>query len=291
MKLYEFMEAQKAKYSVSLMARVLGVARSGYYAWRGRGASSRERTDAELTERIRAVHTESRGTYGYPRVHAELRSQQVVGRNRVARLMRTVGLSGCQSRQKVYATRRDKAATPARDLLERRFLADAANRLWMADITYVPTLGGWLYLAFVLDAYSRKVVGWSMAEHMRAELVVDALSMAVGRRKPKEALIHHSDHGSQYTSLEFGKTLKQAGVLPSMGSVGDAYDNAMAESFVSTLKCELIHRSVWRTREAARLAIFEYIEVFYNRSRLHSSIGYLSPAEFESSTMTEARAA
>ena len=146
---------------------------------------------------------------------------------------------------------------------------------------YVPTLEGWLYLAFVLDAYSRKVVGWSMGEHVRAELVVDALTMSVTRRKPEEGLIHHSDHGSQYTSLEFGRTLKQAGILPSMGSVGDAYDNAMAESFVSTLKRELLHRSVWPTRQAAKAAIFEYIEVFYNRTRLHSAIGYLSPAQFE----------
>ncbi len=289
MKLYEFIEAQKAEYSVLLIARVLGVSRSGYYAWRGRTPSSRAEANTELTDMIRVIHTQSRGTYGYLRVHAELRGQQVVGRNRVARLMRAVGLSGCQSRRKVYTTRRDKDAAPAADLVDRHFVADAPNKLWLADITYIPTLEGWLYLAFVLDAFSRRVVGWSMGEHVRAELVVDALSMAVGRRRPKEGLIHHSDHGSQYTSLEFGNTLGEARILPSMGSIGDAYDNAMAESFVSTLKRELISRSVWTTREAARVALFEYIEVFYNRRRIHSAIGYLSPAEFEKGgTMTKA---
>ena len=292
MRLYEFIEARKAEFSVSLMTRVLGVSRSGYYAWRGRGPSSREKADIELTERIRQVHASSRGTYGYPRVHAELRGREVVGRNRIARLMRAAGLSGCCLKRKVYMTRRDKDAVPAADLVDRHFLAAAPNKLWLADITYVPTLEGWLYLAFVLDAYSRRIVGWSMAEHIRAELVVDALAMAVARSKPGVGLIHHSDHGSQYTSLEFGRTLEQAGILPSMGSVGDAYDNAMAESFVSTLKRELLHRSVWPTREAARLAIFEYIEVYYNRSRLHSAIGYLSPAQYEQGgTMTQATAA
>jgi putative transposase len=280
-KLYEFIEAQKAEYPVSLMARVLEVSRSGYYAWRGRGPSGRATANAELVERIRTIHVESRGTYGYPRIHAELRGERAVGRNRVARLMRAEGLAGWRPRSRKFTTRRDEEALPAPDLVDRRFIADAPNRLWLADVTYVPTLEGWLYLAFVLDACSRRVVGWSMGEHLRAELVVGALGMAVGRRKPGEGLIHHSDRGSQYTSLEFGQRLKEAGILPSMGSVGDAYDNAMAESFVSTLKRELITRSVWPSREAARVAIFEYIEVFYNRSRLHSSLGYLSPAEFE----------
>ncbi len=292
MKLYGFIEAQKAKHSVSLITRVLGVSRSGYYAWRDRGLSDRAAANAELTERIRTIHAESRGTYGYPRVHAKLRGQQVVGRNRIARLMRAAGLSGCCPKRRVYTTRRDRDASPAADLVDRCFLADAPDRLWLADITYVPTLEGWLYLSFVLDAYSRRAVGWSMGETLRAELVVDALTMAVARRQPEEGLIHHSDRGCQYTSLEFGRALQQAGILSSMGSVGDAYDNAMAESFVSTLKRELIDRQVWSTREAARGAIFEYIEVFYNRSRLHSAIGYLSPVQFEQGgTMTEAAAA
>lgn len=195
MSVYRFIEAQKAKYPVSLMARVLRVSRSGYYAWRGRGPSAREAADAELAERIGRVHAESRGTYGYPRVHAKLRGEQVVGRNRVARLMRARGLSGCRPEDRRSITRRDKDALPAPDLVGRRFLVDAPNKLWLADITYVPTLEGWLYLAFVLDAHSRKVVGWSMAGHLRAELVVDALEMAVGRRRPGEGLIHHSDRG------------------------------------------------------------------------------------------------
>ncbi len=289
MKLYEFIEAEKADYSASLMTKVLKVSRSGYYAWRGRGTSGRDAANADLIGRIRAIHTESRGTYGYLRVHAELRGERVVGRNRIARLMRAAGLSGRCSVRRVYTTRRDPNAAPVADLVDRHFVVDAPNKLWLADITYVPTLEGSLYLAFVLDAYSRRIVGWSMIGHMRAELVVDVLSMAVSRRRPGRGLIHHSDHGSQYTSIEFGQRLREAAILPSMGSVGDAYDNAMAESFVSTLKRELISQSVWATREAARVAIFEYIEVYYNRSRLHSSLGYLSPEAFEKGgAMTEA---
>lgn len=285
--MYGFIEAEKAAYPVSLLCRVLGVSRSGYYACRGRGGSARATANAELTERIRQIHTRSRGSYGYLRVHAALRSREVVGRNRVARLMRAEGLHGCAPRRRGWTTRRDRDAVPAADLVERRFLADAPNTLWVADITYVPTLEGWLCLSFVLDAYSRRVVGWSMADHLRAELVVDALSMAVGRRKPRRTLVHHSDRGAQYTSLAFGRTLREAGVLPSMGSRGDAYDNAMAESFVSTLKRELVNRGVWPTRAAARGAIFEYLECYYNPHRLHSSLGYRSPAEFERSTITQ----
>jgi putative transposase len=171
--------------------------------------------------------------------------------------------------------------------VERRFISDSADRLWVADLTYVPTGEGWLYRAFVLDTYSRKAVGWSMSGHMRAELVVDALSMAVSRRKPGEGPIHHSDRGAQYTSVEFGTKIREAGILPSMGSRGDAYDNAMAESFVATIKKELIHRERWQTRASARTAIFEYIECFYNPRRGHSALGYLSPCEYERSTITE----
>ncbi len=291
MKLYRFIEGERAQYSVSLMCRVLRVARSGYYAWRSRGISPRAVADSGITERIRSIHKGSRGTYGYLRVYAELRGQQVVGRNRVARLMRAVGLSGCQSRRKVYTTRRDKDAAPAADLVGRRFISDSPDTLWVADFTYVPTNEGWLYLSFVLDAYSRRIVGWCMAAHMRAQLVVDALAMAASRRKPAEGLIHHSDRGAQYTSVEFGERIQAAGILPSMGSRGDAYDNAMAESFVATIKKELIHRDSWPTRAAARSAIFEYIECFYNPRRRHSALGYLSPCEYERSTMTEANAA
>ncbi|CAA9490039.1 MAG: Mobile element protein, partial [uncultured Rubrobacteraceae bacterium] len=277
MKLYGFIEAQKANHSVSLICRVLGIARSGYYAWRGRAASSRAVADASITEKIRSIHRESRGTYGYLRVHAQLRSLGIsAGRKRIARLMRAEGLAGCRVKTFVRTTRRDLDARPVADLVGRRFISDGPDLLWVADLTYVPTGEGWMYLAFVLDVYSRKIVGWSMAEHMRAELVVSALGMAVSMRKPGKGLIHHSDRGAQYTSVGFGERLQQAGILPSMGSVGTAYDNAMAESFVATLKTELLHRGTWPTREAARISIFEYIECFYNPLRRHGSLGYLS---------------
>ncbi len=285
MRRHRFIEEEKAEYSVSLVCRVLGVVRSGYYAWRGRGISARAVANAGTTERIRSIHQQSRGTYGYPRIHAELCGQEVVGRNRVARLMRAAGLTGCHRKAFVRTTHQDGTAQAAPDLVERRFISDSPDTLWVADFTYVPTGEGWLYLAFVLDACSRRVVGWSMAGHMRAELVVDALSMAVSRRNPGGGLIHHSDRGSQYTSVEFGTSMQQAGILPSMGSRGDAYDNAMAESFVATIKKELIHRDSWPTRAVAQTAIFEYIECFYNRRRRHSALGYLSPCEYERSTM------
>lgn len=207
------------------------------------------------------------------------------GRKRVERLMRKLGLRGCLRGRKKRTTRQNKYSTPAPDLIKRDFTSNAANRVWVADITYIKTAKGFLYLAFVLDAYSRRVVGWSMASHLRAELVVEALEMAVWRRKPAPGLIHHSDRGSQYTSLSFGKHLEEAGVLPSMGRVGSAVDNAMAESFVSTLKAELVHGRQWPTKEAARSAIFEYLEAFYNRRRLHSALGYESPASYEQATI------
>jgi putative transposase len=215
------------------------------------------------------------------------------GRNRVARLMRKAGLEGCSRgrRKRKGTTLRDSAATPASDLVRRNFTAKAPDRLWVADITYIKTLEGFLYLSFVLDAYSRRLVGWSMATHLRAELVIDALEMAIWRRKPQAGLIHHSDQGVQYTSLSFGKKLEEVGIVPSMGSVGSAYDNAMAESFVATLKSELVYRSSWPTRASARTATFEYLESFYNRKRLHSALGYKSPVDYEEGTMKESTAA
>ena len=288
MSCFSLIEAERASFSVPLMCRLLGVSRSGYYAWRGRPPSRRARDDDALTERIAEIHERSRRTYGYPRVHAELLALGMrCGRRRVARLMRVAGLRGCVRRRSEGTTRRDPRAVPAPDLVRRRFAAAAPDLLWTADITYVPTDEGFLHLAFVLDACSRKVVGWSMAAHLRAELVVDALEMAIRRRKPGPGLIHHTDRGAQYTSLSFGKKLEEAGVLPSMGRTGSALDNAMAESFVSTLKCELVHRHRFPTREAARVAIFEFIEAFYNRARLHSSLGYLSPESFEAARMEE----
>ena len=283
-------EAEKANHRVGTLCRVLGVSRSGYYAWRGRPPSERAKADAALIERIELAHRESRGTYGAPRVHADLRALGVkCGRKRVARLMREAGLRGCCRGRKARTTARGaQRAAPAPDLVERNFAPEAPNRLWVADITHVPTWSGWLYLAFVLDAHSRRVVGWSMTDHLRAELVVDALNMALWRRVPAPGLVHHSDRGSQYTSVEFGGRLKEAGLLASMGSVSDAYDNAMAESFVATLKTELLHRRSWPTRESARVAIFEYIEIFYNPRRRHSALGYLSPAEYEEGRMAGA---
>lgn len=286
---FGFIDAEKAHYPVSLLCRVLKVSRSGYYAWRDRPPSQRARADAALTERIGRVHRDSRETYGAPRVHAELRHLGVrCARKRVARLMREAGLRGCcRGRTKRVAGEKVERRPAAPDLVMRDFRPEAPDRLWAADITYARSWEGWLYLAFVLDAYSRKVVGWSMANHLRTELVLDALNMAVWNRRPAPGLVHHSNRGSQYASVEFGRRLKEAGLLPSMGSVADAYDNALAESFVATLKSELLHRRSWPTRERLRVAIFEYVEGFYNRKRRHSALGYLSPAEYEEGRMSE----
>jgi putative transposase len=289
--LFRLVEAQKADYPVSLLCRVLKVSRSGYYAWRDRPPSRRSVEDASLTAKIREIHEGSRHTYGYPRVHAELRALGVeCGRRRVARLMREEGLQGCMRGRRRSTTRRDESVAPAPDLVDRRFLAASPDRLWLADITYVPTREGFLYLAFILDACTRRLVGWSMANHLRAELVSDALEMALWRRGSPSGVIHHSDQGSQYTALSFGQRLQEAGMFPSMGRVGSALDNAMAESFVSTLKAEM-GVSVFATTEAARIAVFDYIEGFYNPSRRHSSIGYMSPADYERAIAEEVRAA
>jgi putative transposase len=282
MNLFRFVDAEKAHFPVSLLCKMVGVSKSGYYAWRDRPPSKRTLEDAALTERIVEVHKRSRETYGYPRVHAQLRALGVrCGRRRVARLMRKAGIRGCMRSRKKRTTRRDPRAAPAPDLVNRNFRASAPDRLWTADITYVNTDEGFLHLAFVLDVYSRRIVGWSMASHLRTELVVDALEMAVWRRKPAAGLVHHSDRGTQYTALSFGKRLEEVGVVPSMGRVGSALDNAISESFVATLKVELVHTRRFPTREAARSAIFEYLEAFYNRRRLHSSLGYFSPESFE----------
>lgn len=283
MSCYRLIETERASFSVPLMCRMLGVSRSGYYDWRSRPPSQRQRADATLTEKIRQIRDRSRRTYGYPRVHAELRAIGVrCSRKRVARLMRKAGLKGClRGCRRKRTTRRDGSAMPAPDLVRRNFAAEAPDRLWVADITYVKTEEGFLYMSFVLDAYSRRLVGWAMATHLRTELVVDALQMAIWRRKPQAGLIHHSDQGVQYTSLSFGKRLEESGIVPSMGRVGSAYDNALAESFVATLKTELLYRNSWSTQGCARVAIFEYLEGFYNRHRLHSALGYRSPVDFE----------
>jgi putative transposase len=290
---YRLIEAEKPHHRVSRLCRVLGVARAGYYAWAGRPLSQRTAADQTLTNQIRQIHARSRGTYGAPRVHAELRLglDICVGRKRVARLMRAAGLQGCHRRRRHGLTRRDPQATSAADLVERNFTPPAPDRLWVADITQQRTGEGWLYLAVVLDAFSRRIVGWSMAEHLRTELVLDALDMAIAQRQPASGLIHHTDHGCQYTSLAFGRRLQQAGLVASMGTVGDALDNAVAESFFATLECELLDRHDWPTRQALRTAVFDFIEVFYNRQRRHSTLDYLTPVDYEDQHSSPAPAA
>ena len=275
------MRDNQASYPVTAMCRELEVSPSGYYAWRERPPSRRAREDAGLLERIRAIHERSRGTYGSPRIHAELRDEGIhLGKKRVARLMREAGLEGISRRRSVRTTRRSEQARPAPDLVERAFTADAPNRLWVADITYVPTWAGFLYLAVVLDAWSRRVVGWAMKAHLQTELVLEALNMAIWQRRPRN-VIHHSDQGSQYTSIAFGNRCKNAGIRPSMGSVGDCFDNALAESFFATLECELLDRRSLRTHAEARMAIFDFIEGWYNPHRRHSALSYQSPLRYE----------
>lgn len=265
------------------MCRVLGVSTSGYYAWRGRRQSARARQDAELTQLIREIHQVSRGTYGAPRIHAELVLGRRIrcARKRVARLMRLSGLAGMQRGRRRGCTRRDAGRTGYPDLVQRQFTVSAPNCLWVADITQHRTDEGWLYLSVVIDAFSRLVAGWAMGERPTADLVVSAANMAVRNRRPQPGVIHHSDHGAQYTSLVFGKQLRKYGIEGSMGSVGDAYDNAVAESFFATLEVELLDRRPWATRQELRTAIFEYIEALYNRQRRHSTLNNLSPEEFE----------
>jgi putative transposase len=269
-----------------MSCRLLGVSRSGYYEWAANRPSARARRDVELIERIRAIHKDNLGVYGSPRIHADLRLAHGihVGRKRVERLMRVAGISGMVRRKRGRTTISVRGVRVADDLVGRQFRPTGPNQLWVADITYLRTWEGWLYLAAVQDAYSRAIVGWSMAEHMRSELVVDALQMAVARRRPEPGLIHHSDQGSQYVSLAFGQAARGAGVARSMGSRGDAYDNAVAESFFATLKKELVHRRSWPTRRELAGEVFEYIEGFYNRVRRHSTLGMLAPLEFENST-------
>jgi putative transposase len=288
---YRLIEAEKTSFPVHLMCRMLGVSRSGYYGWRDRPPSRRSREDTALTEKVREIHRRSRHTYGSPRVHAELRALGTrCSRKRVERLMRKSGLRGCMRGRRRGTTHRGKRAL-AEDLLKRNFAATEVDRVWVADITYVATAEGFLYLAFILDVHSRRIVGWAMESHLRTELVVDALQMAVWRRKPAPGLVHHSDQGVQYTALSFSERLREVGITPSMGRTGSALDNAMAESFVSTLKAELVSNLEFPTRQAAKTAIFEYLETFYNTRRLHSSLGYMSPADFEEDRIGEANVA
>jgi putative transposase len=274
-------KANQGFYPVSTMCRLLGVSSSGYHAWKNRAPSERAMANAALTERIRAIHGRSRQTYGMPRIHFELVQEGFrVGRKRVARLMQAAGLQGVSRRKGPRTTIRDRQAQAIPDLVKRNFLVTAPDQLWVADITYIPTWAGFLYLAVVLDAFSRRIVGWAMETHLRTELVLEALNMALWQRRPS-TVIHHSDQGCQYTSIAFGKRCKEAGVRPSTGSVGDCFDNALCESFFATLECELLYRRRFRTQAEARMAVFEYIEAWYNPHRRHSGLDYFSPVEYE----------
>ena len=288
MKVFGFVLARKAEDSIALMCRVLEVSRSGYHAWATRSPSARAVQDARLTARIRELHDQRRKVYGSPRIWADLvlDDGERIGRKRVERLMRQAGLSGLITKKYKATTIRVPGVRVAQDLLDRDFAARAPNRCWVADITYLRTWEGWLYLVAVQDLYSRRIVGWSMADHMRTELVSDALQMALARRRPQAGLIWHSDQGSQFVSLAFGQQARAAGIAQSMGSKGDCFDNAVAESFFATLKKELIHRRSWPTRAELRTEVFDYIEVFYNRERRHSTLGQRSPVDYENRTLS-----
>lgn len=278
---YRCIDRRRNRYPVRMMCRLLGVSRSGYYGWRGRPESERARTDREFTRVIRRVHTESKGTYGSPRITAELRDEGYGhGHNKVARLMRAAGLRGCPKRRFRVTTQRDPSHPVADNLLKQDFTAEAANRRWASDITYLRTRKGWLHLAVVMDLYSRRIVGWSMSKHISRHLVIDALTMALDQRCPEGDLIHHSDQGSQYTSDDFRDLLEEQGIRCSMSSRGNCYDNAVVESFFGLLKRERANQ-VYLTPDDARADVFDYIECFYNRKRRHGYLGNISPAAFE----------
>ena len=292
---FAFIEAEKANFPIRFMCDRLGVSPSGFYEWRRAQAHPCRRRvlDAQLTERIAEIHRMSRRSYGSPRVFDELTLGEGwrIGRKRVERLMRAAGIQGIHKRRR-GCTRRDPDAVASEDLVNRSFNPEGPDRLWVADVTEHPTGEGKVYIAVVLDAWSRRVIGWSIADHIRSELVVDALQMAVWRRRPPEGkTVHHSDHGSQYTSWAFGRRLRAAGLLGSMGSIGDAYDNAMAESFFSTLQRELLDQHLWHTRRQLALAAFEWIEAWYNPRRRHSSIGRVSSIDYEQAHTNAAVAA
>jgi putative transposase len=281
---FQLIEKERAHHAVSRLCSVLNVTRQGYWAWQHRPLCRRRRQDDRLKRRILEAWNESDQTYGAPRLHAELRlgGGVAIGRKRVARLMRELEIQGVSRRRgRVRTTTPDAKAPPAPDLVKRDFSAERPDQTWVADITYVPTYEGWLFLAAVMDLYSRKIVGWSMRDDLEAPLVVDAISMAIARRKPKPGLVHHSDRGSQYTSIAMGRTLRDSKIMPSMGSTGDPWDNASAESCISTIKNELVKRRTFQTRDQARLALFRYIESFYNPLRRHSSLAMLSPDQYE----------
>lgn len=278
-----FIEDRRADYPVRIMCDALGVSPAGYYAWRARPESPRAAANRELVDDIKRVHRDTNGRYGSPRVYAELRAQgRGASRGRIERLMRHHGIRAIMARPRRPRTTDSRHDFPiAPNLLERNFIAAVPNRVWLADITYIETDQGWLYLATVMDLYSRKIVGWAMADHLRAELPLAALAMAITIQRPGVGLIHHSDRGVQYASAEYRKMMQSAGFRASMSRRADCYDNAPMESFFHTLKTELVHHQHYATRAQASRDIFAYIEGFYNRTRRHSAIGYLSPIEME----------
>jgi putative transposase len=281
---FEFIEAEKANFPIAVMCRLLEVSRSGFYASRRRPASARTKDTARLEVAVAVAHSTSRKTYGSPRVHAEVRAAGwAVGRKRIAAIMRRKGLVGRARRSFRRTTEVDPSLAIAPNVLDRGFTTPAPDQAWATDITYVRTWEGWLYLAVVIDLFSRRVVGWAVADHLRTELCLDALKMAMGRRLPEAGLVHHSDRGCQYASVDYRRELARRGVTCSMSRKGNCWDNAVVESFFSGLKTEFIYRHAWRTRDEAAKAITEWIEVFYNRHRRHSTLGMISPADFEDS--------
>jgi len=294
---FAFVDREKALYAVAILCRLLKVSTSGYYAWVVRPPSTREVADGVLTTQIQDAFDSNRKVYGSPRIHAELADADVhVGRKRVARLMRKAGIVGCHRRKhKLGTTKQNPSAAAAPDLVDRKFTATGPDQLWVADVTYVPTVQGWLYLACVTDVYSRMVLGWSMASHRKTDLVVDAVTMAVHRRGGKvPGVIHHSDRGGEYTSHQLERELRRHGALASMGSVADCFDNALAESVFATLECELFDQQPggrFNSRHEAKLAVFDYLETFYNPRRRHSALGQIAPAVFEAKHLTESPAA
>jgi len=291
---FTFIDERCSDLAVATCCRVMKVPASAFYAWRTNPVPVRDWADAVLTDKIADIHRMSRRSYGSPRVHAELvlGDGTRCGRKRVERLMRQAGVVGIHRRRGRGCTVRDPGAAPSEDLVGRQFTVDAPDRLWVMDVTEHPTDEGKVYLATVLDAFSRRVVGWSIADHIRSELVVDAVQMAIWRRRPPAGqTVALSDHGSQYTSWAFGRRLRAAGLLGSMGSVGDAFDNAVAESFFGTLQLELLDEHHWATRRELAQAIFEWIEAWYNPRRRHTSMGNLSPVDYEARATTAAAAA
>lgn len=279
---YQFVKDHASQYAVAMLCRVLGVSRSGYYDWRTRPASQRSQANRTLVEQIQAIHAQSRHTYGSPRIHAELASQGVrCSAKRVARLMRLAGIRARRPRRTRATSDSHHTLPVAENVLKRAFDAPAPNTKWAADITYIGTHEGWLYLAVVMDLFSRRIIGWSMQPTLASSVVLDALQMALHQRQPSELVIHHSDRGSQYASDDYQVALAAAGIQCSMSRKGDCFDNAPVESFFGTLKTELVYHQQYTPRNQARSAIFEYVEVFYNRQRRHSALGYRSPAEYE----------